>query len=307
MAARAPYAAVPRALMGQQRVTHGAVRLYGVLTRYADQDDLVHTTQRELAEEMGCSAPTIERWVRELREHGWVSVSRERPGGPNVYRINSRPEPDTEGARNAVTNPPAQHRTLIPPIADDGRVPSNMMAPPYRYRKKEENLASRGATLDEDIERAAGSDFDPDFDPEFVAGFQEGREGTAPATGTGARALAMELRSTWMQHGPSPVAGDINVAAVAGQIAQWRKTGVTADEIRAMITLFVSAKGYHIERAAPWRAFLARRKALLDAVRSTATALAAENDPDYWHQGQRTADDDKAEADAWYAAQYAGT
>lgn len=298
MAPRAPYAAVPRALTAdRKRVSPMGRDVYAALTRYADHNDMAHCTQRVLAAQLECSVPTIERAVRELREAGWVTVRRCAPGGPNVYRINSRPEPDAEGARVVAPKPPARRRALTPPLTDDGTLPSNLMAMPYRYRKEEENLASRGATLAEDAEDVAGSE----LDPEFVTGFQDGREATPAAKASGPRALAMELRSAWMARGPNPVAGDVNVAAVAGQIAGWRRSGVTDDEIRAMITLFVTARGYHIPGAPPWKAFLTRRKALLESVRTAAEAQAAENDPGYWRQG---AYDENAEADAWYAAQF---
>lgn len=294
MASQAPYAAVPRALVAdRQRVSPSGRDLYAVLTRYADRNFMAWPSQSALAEEMECSVRSIERAVKELREAGWVTVTRRWPGGPNLYRINTRPDPEAALAATAST-PPEEHRTLTPPDKNDGTHPTDMAGRSYRYRRDRENLASATlAGVDEEVGR--------EFDPEFIAGFQDGRESAPAAKTTGPRALALELRSQWMQYGPNPLAGDINVAAVAGQISAWRKSGVEVDEIRSMITLFVTSKGYHIPRADPWRAFLSRRKALLDAVRTTRAALAAENDPGYW---SATGYDEKSEADAWYAAQY---
>jgi biotin operon repressor len=300
MAKGVPYAAVPRALVGDRRVTDRGVRLYAVLTRFTDRHSLAWPSQRTLAEQMECSIPTVERAVRELRDAGWVTVTRRGPGGPNVYRVNTKPDPDAAARIEAASRPPAHSRALTPPITDDGTLPSHVRGHYIDKKENEKNLASRGATLDEDVDEMAGSE----FDPEFIAGFQDGRENKPAAKTTGARALAMELRSAWMQHGPNPVAGDINVAAVAGQIAAWRRTGVTVDEIRGMITLFVSARGFHIPGAPPWKAFLTRRLALLQAVRTTREAVAAETDPGYWSPARA---DDAAEADAWYRAQFAGS
>jgi DNA-binding MarR family transcriptional regulator len=69
-----------------------AAQLLHLLVANMDKRGAVVASQHTLAELMGCSAPTVKRAVRALREDNWVDVSRigSERGGVNVYMINRR-------------------------------------------------------------------------------------------------------------------------------------------------------------------------------------------------------------------------
>lgn len=300
------YAAVPRALVADRFVTHHGARLYAVLTRYANTDRQAWPSQRTLSEEMDCSIRQVERSVAVLRDSGWVTVERRWPGGPNRYTLRLEPtflDPESdpeEGEQEPEENDcgawAEDDSTLTPPDKDGGTHPTGMAALSYRYKEKEENLAARvPLRSDEAIEDG--------FDPAKTCGLFDTLAAPAPAKTPGARALAIELRSAWMRERPAALAGDINVAAVSGQMASWMRTGVSAAELRSMINLFVEVKGFQAEGIEPWRCFLARRHTLLQKVRTTAEAQRAENDPEYW---KPAAYDWREESARWLAEQAGG-
>lgn len=75
-----PYAQIPRwILRAGDKLSHGAVRLYGVIMTYADNSTRAAFPSREkLAEDMGVSVATIKRAIKELEEFGAVEVTRRR-------------------------------------------------------------------------------------------------------------------------------------------------------------------------------------------------------------------------------------
>lgn len=75
-----PYAQIPRwILRAGDKLSHGAVRLYGVIMTYADNSTRAAFPNREkLAEDMGISVATVKRAIKELEEYGAVEVTRRR-------------------------------------------------------------------------------------------------------------------------------------------------------------------------------------------------------------------------------------
>lgn len=75
-----PYAQIPRwILRAGDKLSHGAVRLYGVIMTYADNSTRAAFPSREkLAEDMGISVATVKRAIKELEEYGAVEVTRRR-------------------------------------------------------------------------------------------------------------------------------------------------------------------------------------------------------------------------------------
>ena len=75
-----PYAQIPRwILRAGDKLSHGAVRLYGVIMTYADNSTRAAFPSREkLAEDMGISVATVKRAIKELEEFGAVEVTRRR-------------------------------------------------------------------------------------------------------------------------------------------------------------------------------------------------------------------------------------
>lgn len=75
-----PYAQIPRwILRAEDKLSHGAVRLYGVIMTYADNSTRAAFPSRErLAEDMGVSVATIKRSIKELEDFGAMAVTRRR-------------------------------------------------------------------------------------------------------------------------------------------------------------------------------------------------------------------------------------
>lgn len=81
--------------------------------------------------------------------------------------------------------------------------------------------------------------------------------------------------------GPAPV----NKAALAKNIAVWKRDGLTADLIRQMMLTFVAETAMHRPNKAPWIQFIARRHDLVTLAerRTKAEALETTRDnPDYF-------------------------
>ncbi|MFE9834050.1 hypothetical protein ACFYP4_02705 [Streptomyces sp. NPDC005551] len=138
---------------------------------------------------------------------------------------------------------------------------------------------------------------------EATEGAQEGLDGLFPAQdvsgATEARqkpartqkqldapmALASEFDAMVRQQpwaGPSPV----NRAALAKNLSTWKRDGLTADQIRAMMTKFTSPDYPRKSQKAPWIDFLAQRHKLLAFAERAQTASALEehrhDGADYW-------------------------
>lgn len=75
-----PYAQVPRwVLRTGDRLSHGAVRLYGVIMTYASNDERTAFPGRErLAEDMGVKVRSVSTYIKELEDFGALTVTRRR-------------------------------------------------------------------------------------------------------------------------------------------------------------------------------------------------------------------------------------
>ena len=105
-----PFVIVPEWVMNLP-VSHGAFRLYALIARYADYDTgRAFPARSTLAKRLDVSSDTIDRWLRELAEHGAVEVERRRTNQTNqtnLYRvIRVMPEGDrtvTGGRKDTAT------------------------------------------------------------------------------------------------------------------------------------------------------------------------------------------------------------
>lgn len=75
-----PFAQIPRwILRSGDHLSHGAVRLYGVIMTYADNTSRTAFPARErLGEDLGVSVRSIGKYVKELEEFGALKVTRRR-------------------------------------------------------------------------------------------------------------------------------------------------------------------------------------------------------------------------------------
>lgn len=75
-----PYAQIPRwVLRSGDQLSHGAVRLYGIIMTYADNNSRAAFPGREkLAGDLGIKARTVSTYIKELEEFGAMRVTRRR-------------------------------------------------------------------------------------------------------------------------------------------------------------------------------------------------------------------------------------
>lgn len=75
-----PYAQIPRwVLRAGDQLSHGAVRLYGIIMTYADNNSRAAFPGREkLAGDLGIKARTVSTYIKELEEFGAMRVTRRR-------------------------------------------------------------------------------------------------------------------------------------------------------------------------------------------------------------------------------------
>ena len=75
------------------------------------------------------------------------------------------------------------------------------------------------------------------------------------------------------------------VGSLSKHFAQWQRDGKTADQIRAMVDVFVTEPAMRDVRVTPWKDFLAKRDRLYAAVQTREKNQAMEthrDDPNYW-------------------------
>lgn len=115
-----PYAQIPRwILRAGDKLSHGAVRLYGVIMTYADNSTRAAFPSRErLAEDMGVSVATVKRAIKELEDCGAIEVTRRRNKKTGNYYANhyvlvfENPWV-TDDPRREVTDDPITRPTIL--------------------------------------------------------------------------------------------------------------------------------------------------------------------------------------------------
>ena len=120
-------------------ISHGAVRLYGILARYSDADGVSWPSRTTLANRLRCTPITIDRWAAELVKVEALTIRR-RKG---------------ESTNNNLTNLWTIHRVatqmLLPDNTNDTRVGSSVL---HRTRTKElEPKKDKTQLLDELIQK----------------------------------------------------------------------------------------------------------------------------------------------------------
>ena len=86
-----PFAQIPDELICDTAVSAGAVRLWALLQRYANGGGIAWPGQDTLAEHLGVSERSIQNYIRELSQTGWLTVERTFRSGRkagNIYTVN---------------------------------------------------------------------------------------------------------------------------------------------------------------------------------------------------------------------------
>lgn len=124
------YAIVPEWILFHPELSHGAVRLYAVLRRFADQRGIAFPGLSAIGEKYGVVPRSVTRHMEELMAAGAVTKKRRTRAGratSNLYRVHSRPtflrvkddfSPDTTAATTAASTAAAARRAGAP---DDQR------------------------------------------------------------------------------------------------------------------------------------------------------------------------------------------
>lgn len=85
------FAIIPEALLYDKSLSANAVRLYGILNRYANNQGKAWPSRKTLADQMALSVATVDRAKEELEGAGWLGVEhRVGPAGDptsNVYTL----------------------------------------------------------------------------------------------------------------------------------------------------------------------------------------------------------------------------
>lgn len=92
------YAATPRDLLADQRLTGEAKLVYTILANFADKDGVCYPKHATIAAMTGWSVSTVKRSLVQLRDHGYVSWKPRTYGAVNEYLIAlETPARETEG------------------------------------------------------------------------------------------------------------------------------------------------------------------------------------------------------------------
>ena len=111
-----PFSIVPEWVI-VSTLSHGAVRLYALLARYADYNTgRAFPSRSTLATRLGTSSDTVDRFVKELLVIGAIHVERRLDGNTyqsNLYTVR-RVQGDRTGAVSGRTDAPRGDRTVAP-------------------------------------------------------------------------------------------------------------------------------------------------------------------------------------------------
>jgi len=79
------WTAIPNALLADQGVSHGAVRLWSIMYRFADPEGAAWPGQKRLSEILGKSRWQIIRHQKELLKTGWAKLENYKMHKRNVF------------------------------------------------------------------------------------------------------------------------------------------------------------------------------------------------------------------------------
>jgi hypothetical protein len=301
-----PSVSIPIATLQDGRLSF---RARGVLVFLLSQPSVEVSTADLWAfspEGMGEGRDKIREALNELKEAGYLTQTREsRPDERGVKkwftistvsdtRIDSRAlTPDTEysgGSGNSPepwTSRASTNQLLVTSTGSPISHPSDERLTGVTARR-ESRLSRRERALLEQREQDAQDPskfIDPDEheDPDPVD-IEARREEITRRRRTRSVGPAENLaRSFESQAVETKVPGPFNRAALASQIASWRRSGVSDDVIRTMIEIYWSPGFRRSESVPAWQDFLAQRGALTDQGSRAAEIIEQDSRPDtYW-------------------------
>jgi predicted transcriptional regulator len=154
------FAQVPHVITFDSRVSDGALRLYLVLLKYAQQKDKCWPGIERLAKDLDKSEPTVERRLAELVEHGLIDRNQRGHGLTALTRIedvgliyNSINDDVSGSIRDDAPSNPIRSDEAVRPItndeassikSDEGQAPSKVMD--KEHEEKETDMDGGGYT-----------------------------------------------------------------------------------------------------------------------------------------------------------------
>lgn len=114
-----PYAQVPRwILRAGGKLSHGAVRLYGVIMSYADNETkAAFPSRHKLGEDLGVKEWSISKYIKELESYGALTVSRRRNKRTGNFYANHYILMFEDPCVQKPTPPPVQDHTITKPTS----------------------------------------------------------------------------------------------------------------------------------------------------------------------------------------------
>ncbi|MFH9606845.1 helix-turn-helix domain-containing protein [Streptomyces sp. NPDC017448] len=271
-------------------------------------------TQRQLAESMKKSVRTIQRTLDELVSKG--ALAPRRTGRANRYSVNfchaTIDEIRILLSGNVIIPAELVTSDTTGSVASD--TPETVASSSYKeppFQSQNNNPLPSGEAAAQKAQQGGSMSWkrnsaqdDEEFNPGTALGLWSSQEipddtddpaalFPAPRSTTQARrsgptqaqldtpyALATELDHLLHQQpakaGPAPV----NRAGLARNIAQWKRDGITAEQIRSMMATFIATPALHRPDRAPWINFVAARYQLLTIARKAVEADALETSRD---------------------------
>lgn len=89
---------LPRAVLLNKEISHGAKLLWAVLAGFAWQDECCYPGQQRIADDLGVSIRTMRTWLRELEKAELVTVIRRGLKKTNLYLLRKVADPDRKQA-----------------------------------------------------------------------------------------------------------------------------------------------------------------------------------------------------------------
>lgn len=271
---------VSTALAARTELTPGAKLLYARMARYGAQSGECWAKQDRLAADIGVGERTVRAYIGELKDAGLITSVRRGLGLPNVYQF----------LRHPWLEEPARPEDSAGLTGEDSRSVAGDSAGPFLTSKEgsKELLAPRAKRAPQEKPRRlravkAEDNLPPSEDSRPRSTRVQRRSRSAsmrrasdPAPSEDQRVsrtdrpasskdLARYLRDTatakwsFAQMGPAP----FNLDALAGGIAQWRREGLSAEQVRRMIDVFC-AESSPPTKTTLWRGFLAARTRLFE-------------------------------------------
>jgi Helix-turn-helix domain len=79
---------VPVAILRSSALSMGAKIAYTSLLSYAWHNDLCYPGQDRMAKEIGSSRKSVNQWLQELDQKGFIKIIRRGQGKTNLYEVN---------------------------------------------------------------------------------------------------------------------------------------------------------------------------------------------------------------------------